>query len=108
MYTHTAEGQIFAVEQQTGRLLWRVYYPGVHISYTSPLYHDGRLLVPQAGFERCRLRCLDAATGRLIWEAPFAGSPSWNRQMPPVVYQEPGHLHVQYGTTTVRRGIGVL
>ena len=87
MYTHTAEGQIFAVEQETGRLLWRRYFPGVHISYTSPLYHEGRLLVPQAGFQKCRLRCLDAASGRLIWEAPFSGSPSWNRQQPPVVYR---------------------
>jgi len=86
MYTHTAEGQIFAVEQTTGRLLWRVYFPGVHISYTSPLYRQGKVLVPQAGFKRCRLRCLSAETGRLIWEAPFAGSPSWNRQVPPVVY----------------------
>lgn len=85
MYTHTAEGQIFAVEQDTGRLLWREYYPGVHICYTTPLYYKGRLLVPQAGFERCRLRCLDAATGKLLWEAPFSGSPSWNRQLPPVV-----------------------
>ncbi|MFV2069655.1 MAG: PQQ-binding-like beta-propeller repeat protein, partial [Pirellulales bacterium] len=87
MYTHTAEGQIFAVEQETGRLLWRQYYPGVHVSYTSPLYYKERLLVPQAGLEKCRLRCLDAATGRLIWEAPFAGSPSWNRQMPPIIYK---------------------
>jgi outer membrane protein assembly factor BamB len=31
MYTHTAEGQIFAVEQETGRLLWRRYWPGVHV-----------------------------------------------------------------------------
>lgn len=84
LYTHTAEGQVFAVEQETGRLLWRRYWPGVHVSYTSPLYHEGRLYVPQAGLERCRLRCLDAATGRDIWEAPFSGSPSWNRQMPPV------------------------
>jgi len=87
LYTHTAEGQIFAVEQETGRLLWRRYFPGVHISYTSPLYYQGRLLVPQAGFTKCRLRCLDAATGRLLWAAPFSGSPSWNRQQPPVVYQ---------------------
>ncbi len=85
MYTHTAEGQIFAVEQETGRLLWREYFPGVHICYTSPLYYNERLLVPQAGLERCRLRCLNAATGKLMWEAPFAGSPSWNRQLPPVV-----------------------
>ncbi|MHC4405253.1 MAG: outer membrane protein assembly factor BamB family protein, partial [Planctomycetota bacterium] len=82
----TAEGQIFAVEQQTGRLLWRRYFPGVHICYTSPLYYKGRLLVPQAGLKRCRLRCLDAATGELLWEAPFAGTPSWNRQAPPVVH----------------------
>ncbi|MHC4177994.1 MAG: PQQ-binding-like beta-propeller repeat protein [Planctomycetota bacterium] len=86
MYTHTAEGQIFAVEQETGRLLWRRYFPGVHICYTSPLYCKERLLVPQAGLKRCRLRCLDAATGRLLWEAPFAGSPSWNRQLPPIVH----------------------
>jgi len=87
MYTHTAEGQIFAVEQETGRLLWREYFPGVHICYTSPLYVKGRLLVPQAGLEKCRLRCLDAATGKLLWEAPFAGSPSWNRQLPPIVHK---------------------
>jgi outer membrane protein assembly factor BamB len=86
MYTHTAEGMIFAVEQETGRLLWRRFFPGVHISYTSPVYYHGRLLVPQAGLDVCRLRCLDAATGKLMWEAPFAGSPSWNRQQPPIVF----------------------
>ena len=86
MYTHTAEGQIFAVEQETGRLLWRRYWPGVHISFTSPIYHKERLLVPQAGLKRSRLRCLDAATGKLLWEVPFTGSPSWSRQMPPIVY----------------------
>jgi outer membrane protein assembly factor BamB len=86
-YTHTAEGQIFAVEQETGRLLWRRYFPGVHICYTSPLYYKERLLVPQAGLKSCRLRCLDAATGALLWEAPFSGSPSWNRQLPPIVYK---------------------
>jgi len=87
MYTHTAEGQIFAVEQETGRLLWRRYFPGVHICYTSPLYHKERVLVPQAGLDQGRLRCLNAATGELLWEAPISGSPSWARQMPPVVYK---------------------
>lgn len=87
MYTHTAEGQIFAVEEETGRLLWRRYFPGVHISYTSPLYYRGRLLVPQAGLKKCRLRCLDAPTGKVLWEAPFSGSPSWNRQLPPIVHE---------------------
>ena len=96
MYTHTAEGQIFAVEQETGRLLWRVYYPGVFICYTSPTYFNERILVPQAGLKNCRLRCLDAATGKLIWEAPFKGSPSWNRQLPPLVH---GNLAIyMFGT----------
>ena len=87
MYTHTAEGQIFAVEQETGRLLWRRYWPGVHISFTCPLYYKERLLVPQAGMKKSRMRCLDAATGKLLWEAPFSGSPSWSRQQPPVIYK---------------------
>jgi len=33
------------------------------------------------------MRCLDAATGELLWEAPFAGSPSWSRQQPPIIYE---------------------
>jgi len=87
MYTHTAEGQIFAVEQETGRLLWRAFFPGAFVSYTAPLYHDERLLVPHAGLERSRLVCLDAATGELVWEAPFTGSPSWSRQQPPIIHK---------------------
>jgi len=87
MYTHTSEGQIFAVEQETGRLLWRRYWPDVHLSFTAPLYDNERLLLPQAGIRQSRLRCLDAATGRLLWEAPFTGSPSWTRQAPPIVYK---------------------
>ncbi len=87
MYMHTAEGQIMAVEQDTGRLLWRRYWPDVYLSFTSPLYVDGKLIVPQAGIERSRMRCLDAATGDLLWETPFTGSPSWSRQFPPVVHQ---------------------
>jgi outer membrane protein assembly factor BamB len=86
LYTHTAEGQVIAVEQDTGRLLWRRWWPGVYLSFTSPLYHQERLYVPQAGLRRSFVRCLDAATGKLLWEAPFTGSPSWSRQFPPVLY----------------------
>lgn len=86
LYTHTAEGQIIAVEQDTGRLLWRRYFPDVYLSFTSPLYIEGKLLVPQAGIKKSVVRCLDAATGRQLWEAPFTGSPSWSRQFPPVVH----------------------
>ena len=86
MYMHTAEGQILAVEQDTGRLLWRRYWPNVYLSFTSPLYINEKLIVPQGGLKGSQMRCLDAATGRLIWEAPFTGSPSWSRQFPPVVH----------------------
>ncbi len=85
LYTHTAEGQILVVEQDTGRLLWRRHWPDVYLSFTSPLYIEGKLLVPQAGMKRSLMRCLDAATGKLLWEKPFTGSPSWSRQFPPVV-----------------------
>jgi hypothetical protein len=34
-----------------------------------------------------RLRCLNAKSGELLWEAPFSGSPSWSRQGPPVIYK---------------------
>lgn len=85
LYTHTAEGQILAFEQDTGRLLWRRYWPHVYLSFTSPLYIAEKLLVPQAGIEGSFMRCLDAATGKLLWEASFTGSPSWSRQFPPVV-----------------------
>ena len=86
LYIHTAEGQIMALEQDTGRLLWRRHWPDVYLSFTSPLYIGGKLLVPQAGIKRSMMRCLDAATGKLQWEAPFTGSPSWSRQFPPVVH----------------------
>ncbi len=86
MYSHTAEGQIIAVEQDTGRLLWRRYWPDVYLSFTSPLYVNEKLLIPQAGIKQSKMRCLDAATGKLLWEAPFTGSPSWSRQFPPVVH----------------------
>jgi outer membrane protein assembly factor BamB len=87
LYTHTAEGQVFAVEQSTGRLLWRRYYPHVYLSFTAPIYVNERLLLPQAGMKQSRLRCLDATNGELLWEAPFIGSPSWSRQAPPVVWK---------------------
>ena len=86
MYLHTAEGQVMAVEQDTGRLLWRRHWPHVYLSFTSPLYYKEKLLIPQGGIRQSRVRCLDAKNGKLLWEAPFTGSPGWSRQFPPVVH----------------------
>jgi outer membrane protein assembly factor BamB len=33
------------------------------------------------------MRCLDSTTGKLLWQAPFTGSPSWSRQQPPIIYK---------------------
>src|SRR5262249_56070273 len=82
MYTHTAEGQVIAVEQDTGRLLWRRYWPGVYLSFTSPLYVNRKLIVPQAGIKQSLMRCLDAATGKLLCQAPFPPPPTPLRQFP--------------------------
>jgi len=86
LYTHTAEGQIIAAEQDTGRVLWRTHWPDGFLSFTSPLYVKGKLLVPQGGIKQSYILCLDAATGRLLWKQPFTGSPGWSRQFPPVVH----------------------
>jgi outer membrane protein assembly factor BamB len=86
MYTHTAEGIIFAVEQETGRLLWRRYFPGVYLSFTAPIYYKEKLILPQAGMKESRVRCFEAATGKLLWQTRFTGSPSWSRQGPPVIH----------------------
>ncbi len=86
LYTHTAEGQIIAAEQDTGRVLWRRYWPGGFLSFTSPLYVKGKLLIPQGGIKQSYVLCLDAATGKLLWKQPFTGSPGWSRQFPPVVH----------------------
>ena len=85
LYTHTAEGQVFAVEQSQAGCCGGV----TTLTFTSPsprrcTSHE-RLLLPQAGMTQSRLRCLDAATGEMLWEVPFSGSPSWSRQAPPVV-----------------------
>ena len=86
LYTHTAEGQIIAAEQDTGRVLWRTYFPDGFLSFTSPLYVKGKLLIPQGGIKQSHILCLDAATGKLLWKQPFTGSPGWSRQFPPVVH----------------------
>jgi outer membrane protein assembly factor BamB len=36
--------------------------------------------------DRSRLRCLDVASGEMLWQADFTGSPSWSRQAPPIVH----------------------
>jgi len=70
VFAQTVNGLLTAMDQETGRILWRKYYRGVLPSNgaqnrTSPLYADGRLYFAYypGGFY-----CVDATTGEEIWK----------------------------------------
>jgi hypothetical protein len=86
LYTHTSEGQIIAVEQDTRPPALAALFPDVYLSFTSPLYVDGKLLVPQAARSARSCAVSMPPPAGMLWEAPFTGSPSWSRQFPPVVH----------------------
>jgi outer membrane protein assembly factor BamB/tetratricopeptide (TPR) repeat protein len=71
-------GGIVAVDALTGRLAWAVRYPG-HLGDGDDLpgpprnagpcvCADGRVFAAPADYDR--ILCLDAASGRLLWESP--------------------------------------
>ncbi|MCS6851902.1 MAG: PQQ-like beta-propeller repeat protein, partial [Gemmataceae bacterium] len=70
-------GAIVAVDAESGRWVWGARYPsrGGRTPEADPstrdlapcVYHEGRLYVAPADYDR--VLCLDAATGRLIWES---------------------------------------
>jgi cellulose synthase operon protein C len=69
-------GAVVALDAATGKRAWAVRYPtrGAALGPDEPsprdlapaLYADGRLFVAPADYDR--LLCLDAVTGRLLWE----------------------------------------
>ena len=71
--------------------------------YTTPLYYHERLLVPQAGLDACRLRCLDAATGKLALGGALLRLAKLEPPAAAGGLQEPGDLHVQHGQVRPRR-----
>jgi quinoprotein glucose dehydrogenase len=54
----------------------------VYLSFTSPLYIDGKLLVPQAGMKKSFVRCLDAATGKRVWHQQLIHHGLWDYDPP--------------------------
>ena len=96
MYTHTAEGMIFAVEEETGRLLWWRHFPGVQIPIR-------RRCTITAG---CSFRRPDstpaccAAWMRLTaacWGSPLRRLAELEPADAPRGLQAPGDLYVQHG-----------
>lgn len=76
---HDTEEHVYALDRQTGRTLWHAQWEGfVKVPFfakksgewirATPAYDDGRLYV--AGI-RDHLVCLDAATGKVIWNRDF-------------------------------------
>ncbi len=72
-----ADDVVVAVDARSGALIWRTTFPGAGANHTSHkndlnnltmAYADGRVY---AIGSTMRLRCLDAKTGKLIWEQPL-------------------------------------
>jgi outer membrane protein assembly factor BamB len=55
---------VYALRCETGELAWR-FHTGGSPDSGAPIALDGRLYVPMGGNRVC---CLDARTGRLVWE----------------------------------------
>lgn len=72
VFAQTVNGLLMAMDQETGRILWRNYHPGVLPANNAqnragPLYADGRLYY---AFYPGGFRCVDAATGEELWKDP--------------------------------------
>lgn len=65
LYTSSATGYVFALNEQNGNQAWR-YASGAPTS-RSPVVVGGRLFLAT---DLPSLHCLEAATGHLLWEAP--------------------------------------
>jgi outer membrane protein assembly factor BamB len=68
-------GAVAALEADTGEIRWIWTYPRVLVPYRSggapcnpAVYHNGRLFV--APEDSSQITCLDAATGRVLWQTP--------------------------------------
>jgi outer membrane protein assembly factor BamB len=65
-------GILYCLDRQTGDLIWSFDNDGdmKQVSISSPCLADGRLYIGE-GFHQdsdCKLYCLDAATGKKLWE----------------------------------------
>ena len=90
VYYTTGDKVVYALDAQTGKLIWQVSIPGEGNGLTgSPAYYDGRLYVPltasgvTAGFtpnvECCKSRgtvvALDTNDGKIIWRTETIPEP---------------------------------
>jgi outer membrane protein assembly factor BamB len=69
-------GEVYCLEQKTGRLVWK-FDDGRHMqhTYSSPCLAGGRLYLGEGMHQNfvCKLYCLDAASGKKAWHFEAAG-----------------------------------
>ena len=88
LFSVTLQGLVTCQEQATGRLRWRVAFPGPE-SWTGAglLAESGRLFVPRPVYgtghkEGATFYCFDIPTGRVLWTAAIGGRAVWQRSPP--------------------------
>src|SRR4030095_2561011 len=87
----TTDGQLFsgmrafALNAADGEELWS--YPLANASSVNPpTFWNGRIYFQRESGDDTHLWCLSAATGTLLWAAPFA--PQWGHSLAPAVVDE--------------------
>jgi len=62
-------GRVMALNRDTGQIIWEWRSPKPRSGFGSMMLDGDRLIVGFSGY----LYCLEAATGRLMWQNPFTG-----------------------------------
>src|SRR5258706_8590344 len=62
-------GRVMALNRDSGQIVWQWRSPKPRSGFGSLMLDGDRLLVGLSGY----LYCLEARTGRLMWENPFTG-----------------------------------
>lgn len=73
VYVHFGPHGMFRLAAADGAVQWsclELDYPPVHGSGSSPLLHDGKLVVTCDGAKEPFIAAVDAATGKVAWKTP--------------------------------------
>ena len=58
---------VYAVDMQTGKLLWKSEDPEVSSDVCTPLYHDGHFYILNGEYKDKRICCVEPKTGKVLW-----------------------------------------
>jgi outer membrane protein assembly factor BamB len=71
-----SRGTVYCLRRQTGKVVWKFDDHGaMQQTYSAPCLAEGRLYVGEGMHENfdCKLYCLDAASGKKLWDFSAAG-----------------------------------